>query len=60
MSQEYIIWRLVFERVATLEELETHWSLDDVARANALLDMKNTYEAHEYNKMKAKNKHGNR
>lgn len=26
-------------RKATLAELETVWSLDDVARANALLDM---------------------
>jgi hypothetical protein len=29
----------VTERIATLHELETVWSLDDVARANALLDM---------------------
>jgi ABC-type uncharacterized transport system substrate-binding protein len=28
------------EKVASLSELETNWSLDDVARANALLDMK--------------------
>lgn len=33
------MWRLVLERRATLAELETIWSLDDVARANALLDM---------------------
>lgn len=32
------------------------WSLDDVARANALLDMKYDYELYEYNKMKAKQK----
>lgn len=28
------------ERIATLAELETHWSLDDAMRANALLDMR--------------------
>lgn len=28
------------EGIATLQELETHWSLDDAERANAILDMK--------------------
>ncbi len=28
------------ENAATLGELETLWNLDDVARANALLDMR--------------------
>jgi hypothetical protein len=28
------------EKVTGLRELEDHWSLDDVARANALLDMR--------------------
>lgn len=32
------IWRLVFEKIATLQEIETSWSLDDVLRALALLD----------------------
>lgn len=35
-----IIWRLVLDNIATLEEIERHWSLDDVFRANALLDMR--------------------
>lgn len=34
------IWRLVLEKVASLEELELVWNLDDVYRANALLDMR--------------------
>lgn len=34
------IWRLVFEKVATLEELETVWNYDDALRAHALLDMR--------------------
>ena len=40
MQVELPIWRLVVHRVATLQELETHWSLDDVDKANAMLDMK--------------------
>lgn len=34
------LWRLVFEKIATLYELENYWSLDDVMRAVALLDFK--------------------
>jgi hypothetical protein len=37
---ELSIWRLVLENVASLQELETIWNLDDVERANALLDMR--------------------
>lgn len=33
------MWRLVIERIATLEEMDRHWTLDDIYRANALLDM---------------------
>lgn len=28
------------EKIASLEELERTWSIDDVRRANALLDMR--------------------
>jgi len=38
------VWRLILARVATLGELETIWSLDDVARANAMLDLKSHIE----------------
>jgi len=31
---------LILEKIATLTELETTWNLDDVMRANALLDMR--------------------
>lgn len=34
------MWRLVIDQVATLQELDSHWSLDDIYRANALLDMR--------------------
>ena len=33
------------ENVTELRELETSWNLDDVARANALLDMRMDLEA---------------
>jgi hypothetical protein len=37
-------WRLISEGFATLEELETRWSLDDVAKANAVLDYRAAQE----------------
>ena len=33
------MWRLVTERVATLAEIDGHWTLEDIYKANALLDM---------------------
>ena len=35
----------MLEKIASLEELETIWSLDDVLRANALLDMRSDLQA---------------
>jgi hypothetical protein len=49
---------LIFEKVATLEELETHWSLDDALRMEALLDMRLDIADAEEAKIRAKN--GNR
>jgi ABC-type uncharacterized transport system substrate-binding protein len=37
-------WRLVLDGVATLEEIETHYSLDDVMSANLMLDLKHEAE----------------
>jgi hypothetical protein len=34
------VWRLVIERVATLHEIETHYSVDDVLQACEALDLK--------------------
>jgi hypothetical protein len=33
------MWRLIFEKIVTLEEIERSWSYDDLLRANAVLDM---------------------
>lgn len=38
------IWSLIVEKIATLKELETYWSLDDVLRVHALLDMRSSME----------------
>lgn len=35
-----IIWTLVVEKIATLHEIETHWSLDDLFRAHDTLEIK--------------------
>jgi len=37
-------WRVVLAKIACLEELETHWSLGDLLKANAMLDMRDAYE----------------
>jgi len=34
------VWRLITERVATLQELDAHWTIEDMLKANAVLDMK--------------------
>lgn len=38
-----IIWTLVTEKIATLQEIETHWSLDDLIRISAVLDYRFSY-----------------
>jgi hypothetical protein len=37
LSDEGEVWKLVTERIATLEELETTWSFDDMIRAHTTL-----------------------
>jgi hypothetical protein len=32
------VWRLVHKRIATVQEIDTHWSLVDVMQANLSLD----------------------
>lgn len=45
LMDEWPIWRLIDRRMATLTELETVWSLDDVMRANAVADISDTIQA---------------
>lgn len=39
IEEEWPVWRLVLERVATLAELDTAWSLDDLVRGNLALTL---------------------
>lgn len=40
------------DRVATLQELESHWSIDDVLKMNALLDMRQAIRDQEAQKIR--------
>jgi hypothetical protein len=40
LSDEIDVWRLVTEKIATLQELETVWSYDDMVRAIVALDIR--------------------
>lgn len=40
IKSEFLFWRIILEGIASLEEIERTWSLDDLLRANALLDMR--------------------
>lgn len=40
IKNEFLFWRIILEGIASLEEIERTWSLDDLLRANALLDMR--------------------
>jgi len=44
VAEEMSIWRLVVEGICSLKELESCWSIDDVERANAVLDMREHYQ----------------
>ena len=34
------VWRIVFEKVASLEEIERSWDLNDLADAHIALDLR--------------------
>jgi hypothetical protein len=40
ICNEWLIWRLVVSKVATLEEIRSTYSLGDVLKLNAILDMR--------------------
>jgi predicted CoA-binding protein len=35
---EWPVWRLVSKQVASLQEIDTHWDIIDVLKANDVLD----------------------
>jgi hypothetical protein len=45
VEEEWAVWRIVLSRTAALSEIETHWSLDDLVRANLALDVQQAAEA---------------
>jgi hypothetical protein len=53
-AEEFIVFRLVLEKIATLKELETYYSLDDALRMIASLDIKNHLEKKALDKIKDK------
>jgi hypothetical protein len=44
LEENYLIWRPVLEGIATLKEVQTEWSLQDIKDCCAYLDMKADYE----------------
>lgn len=51
----FAIWRIVLEGLATLQEIETHWSIDDLADAHEVLDVKSAMEAAATTKRRGRN-----
>lgn len=51
----WLVWRLVLSRVATLEEIDRHFSIDDILDAYLLLEYKDKYQEYEMEKVRAKN-----
>jgi hypothetical protein len=45
-----MIWRVVLSKIATLQEIETHWSLIDLLDANEVLDYRDYISEQESNK----------
>jgi hypothetical protein len=39
------VWRLVIRKIATLQEIETHYSLIDLMDANEVLDLQDRAES---------------
>jgi hypothetical protein len=35
-----LVWRLVLNKIATLDEIDNYWCFDDIIKANELLDIK--------------------
>ena len=50
----WYLWRPILAKIATLYEIETHWSIDDLADAHEVLDVKYNIEQIEYDKLKNK------
>lgn len=49
-----LIWNLILEKIVTLQELETTWSLDDANRALACLQIRSEMMNSQLKKTKEK------
>jgi len=47
-----MVWRVVFNKMATLHEIETYWNINDLLDANILLDEMEEEQKREYDKLK--------
>ena len=54
MNIDWSIWRIVLAQIATLKEIETYWSIDDLADANEALDIKAEAEDHMHKQNRAR------
>lgn len=39
LQEEWAIWRLITNKIATLKEINEHYTYEDILKANAMLDM---------------------
>ena len=53
---DYFKWRPILEGVATLHEIDTHWTICDLADANEALDIKD--DAHAFYQRQAQQRKG--
>lgn len=60
MLNELCIWSLITEKYVTLQELESHWSLDDVMRFHGVIEMKNDLIEETNKQAKREKPRGNR
>lgn len=59
LTDEWMLWRVVLSKIATLEELDTHWSLDDLVMANLALMYQDEISIRDLQKQKpGASKHG--
>lgn len=42
---DWLIWRPVIRKIATLQEIETHWDINDLLDAHEALDVQDEMEA---------------
>ena len=45
MIEEWECWRLIVEGIATWEDLNEYWAMEDVLKALAAIDIKNEIKA---------------